>query len=397
MLDLLATLVDKNLVVFEEDDNGQGRYRLLETVRQYGRDRLLESGEGEALRRRHQDHFLRFAEEAAPRLREANSAVWFQKLETEHDNLRAALEWCLAPQNNLKNDAAAGLRFSEALRYFWDLGGFLREARRYLTNALARAASLGRTKERAIALRRCGVFAAHQGDYDAARLLFQEALTIWKEWNDAQGVAYALRSLAMVASSQRDYNRARTLLEESRTLLQESGERYELAESLHELGILAEYEGDYPQARSLYEPALGLFRELGNHHRVAWALHGLGFLALCEQDFTQARALLKDSLGMFCEGEVGWGKLRSLDRFANLAMAQGQVMRATHLLGAADTARAAIGYPQPLSEREEHDRILTAVHSALDGETFGVAWAEDQAMTQEQAIAYALDEELARD
>ena len=253
MLDLLTHLVDKNMVVYEEDEQGQGRYRLLETVRQYARDRLLESGQSETTRGRHQDHFLRLAEEAVPRLREAKNAAWFQRLETEHDNLRTALQWCLAQKNEEhneeQNDAAAGLRFCGVLDNFWISGGHLGEARRYLTDALARAVSLGPTKERAAALRRCGFFTLRQGDSDVALPLLQEALAMSKELGDMEGVAEALRSLAWVASSQHDYVRARTLLEESRALFQQSGDRRGFAASLHQLGILAEYEGDYPRAR----------------------------------------------------------------------------------------------------------------------------------------------------
>jgi len=393
VLDLLTHLVDKNLVVYEEDAHGQGRYRLMETVRQYARDRLVESGQSRTTRGRQHDYFLRVAEEAAPRLREAKSAVWFQSLETEHDNLRAALEWCLTQEDDEQNGAEVGLRFCEALDQFWESGGHLREAWHYLTDALARAVDLGSTKERAAALRRCGFFTGSQGDSDVALPLLQEALAMSKALGDGNGAAYALRSLAWVASHQRDYDRARTLLEEGRALYQRSGDRIGLAETLHQLGIVAEYEGDYPKARSLYEQVLGLLRELGNHHGVAWVLHGLGFVALCEQDFTCARSLLTESLALFCDRGDRQGKVRSLDRFANLAMAQGQAKRATRLLGAADAAREAVGAPQPPSEREEYNRIIAAARCALEEDAFAGAWAEGQAMLLEQAVAYAREDE----
>lgn len=120
--DFLTSLVDKSLVVYEEREGTGARYRLLETIRQYSRDRLLEPGENETTRERHRDYFLRFAEEAAPRLLQAKSAVWFQSMAIEYDNLRAALEWCLAQKNNQENDAAAGLRLCEAIDNFWFLG-----------------------------------------------------------------------------------------------------------------------------------------------------------------------------------------------------------------------------------------------------------------------------------
>jgi len=389
VLDFLTSLVDKSLVVYEEREDTGARYRLLETIRQYAHERLLESGEDGATRGRHRDYFLRLAEEAAPRLLQAKSAVWFQSLHTEHDNLRAALEWCLEPEDT-QRDGAAELRFCGAMDNLWFLGSHVREARHFLTSALARAAGLGRTAERAAALRRCGFFAGYQGDYDAARPLLQEALAIAKELGDAKGAGYALKDLAWVASHQRDYNRARPLLEESRALFQESGERYGLAQSLHEMGILAEYEGDYTGARSLYEQVLDLFRELGNYERVVWTIHGLGFLALCRKDLAQASSLLKESLTMFHDSEDRPGKVRSLDRLANLALAEGQAARAVRLLGAADAAREAIGAPQPPSEHEEFDRIIGAARSEMDESAFVEAWAEGQTMSLDQAVEYAL-------
>jgi non-specific serine/threonine protein kinase len=397
VLDLLSRLVDKSLVVYEEDAQGVGRFRFMETMRQYTRERMLESGESHTTRGRHQDYFQRLAEKTAPKLEDAKSAVWFQRLETEHDNLRTALEWCLSPKADEQSDAAAatGLRFCNALYPFWSSGFYLREARQYLADALARAASRGPTKERAAALRWCGYFAAQQGDYDEAQAHLQEMLALSKEMGYTEGVGYALGFLGHVAGRRRDFAHARALLEECRILLQQSGQRHGLAEALHELAILAEHEGDYSQARSLYEQSLVLFRELGYHHGVAAALHGLGFVALCEQDFARARALLKESLALFCDSEVRSGKVRSLERFAHLALAEGQAVRAVRLLGAADAARKAIGFPQPPSEREEHDRVLAAARSALEEGASGVAWAwaAGQAMTLEQAVTYALEAE----
>jgi tetratricopeptide (TPR) repeat protein len=156
---------------------------------------------------------------------------------------------------------------------------------------------------------------------------------------------------------------------------------------------LAEYEGDYPKARSLYEQSLDLFRELGDHGKVAWTLHGLGFVALCQQDFARARSLLTESLILFCDSEARWGKVRALERFANLAMAQGQATRAVRLLGAADAAREIAGSPLPPSEREEQDQIIAEARSTLEENAFNMAWAEGQAMSLEQAVEYALAEE----
>src|SRR5262249_3068189 len=133
-LDLLTTLVQKSLVVYEEDEQGRGRYGLLETVRQYAQDRLIESGEAETAQGRHLDFFLELAERAERELRRHEQVQWLDRLETEHDNFRAALEWCRAEGTG----GEAELRLAGALVWFWEQRSHLSEARQYLEAALSR-------------------------------------------------------------------------------------------------------------------------------------------------------------------------------------------------------------------------------------------------------------------
>ena len=269
--DLLVHLVDKNLVVYEEDENGQGRYRLLETVRQYARDQLMESGTREAGRTRHRDHFLALAEEAKPKLRGPEQALWLDRLESEHDNMRAALEWCL---DDDEEGAEPGLRLSGALGSFWETRGHLSEGRQRCAAALSRpdAAAQERTEARAEALRGAGVLAQIQGDYASAQALFEEGLAIFREWGDKAGIALSLANLGLVAYNQGDYSSARSLLEESLALQREIGNKVGIANLLTNLGIVAHNQGNYSAARSLYEESLALQREIGNKVGIALSL-----------------------------------------------------------------------------------------------------------------------------
>ena len=175
VLDLLTSLADKSLVVPEQED-AQTRYRLLETVRQYARDRLEESGGSAAVRVRHRDYYLALAEEADPKLKGAEQAEWLQRLEEEHENLRAGLEWSLAEAGT-----GGGLRLCGALQRFWWTRGHLSEGRQWCTRVLCKAGAEERTRERANVLNAAGVLAYYQGDYPAARALYEESLAIRRE------------------------------------------------------------------------------------------------------------------------------------------------------------------------------------------------------------------------
>ncbi len=189
VLDLLTSLADKNLVVSEQED-AQTRYRLLETVRQYARDRLEDSGGSAAVRVRHRDYYLALAEEAHPKLRGAEQAEWLRRLEEEHDNLRAGLEWSL-----VEAGSKGGLRLCAALQRFWGTRGHFTEGRRWCTRVLGKAGAEERTRERAKVLNGAGILAHFQGDYPAARAMSEESLAIGRELGDRTGIASSLSNL----------------------------------------------------------------------------------------------------------------------------------------------------------------------------------------------------------
>ena len=205
VLDLLTSLADKNLVVPEQED-AHTRCRLLETLRQYARDRLEDTGGSAAVRVRHRDYYLALAEEADPKLKGAEQAEWLKRLEEEHENLRAGLACSLA-----EAETGGGLRLCGALQRFWWTRGYLSEGRQWCMGVLCKAGAEERTRERANVLNAAGVLAKYQGDYPAARALHEESLAIRRELGDRLGIAASLNSLGAVAQDQGDYPATRAL------------------------------------------------------------------------------------------------------------------------------------------------------------------------------------------
>jgi tetratricopeptide (TPR) repeat protein len=401
---------------------------MLETIREYGGQKLRESGEEPLLRRRHRDWFLALAERAFPELWGNEQGAWLQRLETEHDNLRAALEW------SGEHDAEGALRLAGVLWRFWMVRGYLREGRERLDAALRAAegrAELRRSGARAGALTGVGGLAQHQGDHTEARSLFEESLAIGRDLGDKLGVALCLLHLGLLARDQGDYTAARTLHEESLTIYRDLGNVSGIAFSLMHLGIVAYEQSDYAAARSLYEDGLSLSRDGGNKWSTAMCVSGLGLVAYEQGDYGRARSLLEESLSVRRELGYTWGIAfslnhlglvacvqeeyararslfeesltiyrelgnkqgiaESLESLARLATQGKEWERAARLWGVAATLRDAIGAPHPLNRREEWERELGAARAELGEAAFAAAWAEGQSMSLEEAVRYALE------
>ena len=383
VLGLLADLVDKSLVLVDERELGP-RYRQLGTVRQYSQDLLLASGEALVVRRRHAEWFLRLAERAEPELLEAEQAVWFDRLEVEHDNLRTALEWCMEG-----GEVEAGVRLASALWRFWVVRGYSEEGRKRL-EAVLRKSSTAQPVLRAMVLHAAGSLAIGQSDYASASKFFEESLAIWEVLKDRKRFADTLRNLGLVATSQGDQSTARSLYEQSLALLRDLGHRGDIAVSLNNLGMVIYRQGDEAAARSLLEESLALLRELGNKQHIAMALTNLGLLAVSREEYAAARALYAE--GLVIRRDLGdrWGIAYSLEGFAGLAAAQGQMNWAVRLLGAAEALREAIHAPLPPVWRTVHDRTVATIRSEISEGEFVATLADGRAMKLEQAIAEAV-------
>ena len=341
LFNLLASLIEKSLVQFHlggPDD--PARYRMLETVRQYSREKLEESGAAQSTRDRHRDWYLTLAEEAEPHLTGPGVAEWNRRLEREHDNLRAALDDCAARAARGEWEAAlTGLRLAGALMRFWWMRGFQSDGREYLKRALAsrtmtpptNTLSVAMKKAIAVALNAAGVLAENSGDFAAARSSYEDSLAHFREVGDKRGIAAALGNLGNVALNQSDYPAARSLEEESLRLYREIGHRRGTANMLGNLGNIASDQGDTLTARTLYQESLGLFRELGDRRGTANMLNNLGNVARDKGEEAAAKPLYEESLRLFREMNDKDGIARILCNTGNVAYAQGDRITARQL------------------------------------------------------------------
>jgi tetratricopeptide (TPR) repeat protein len=427
VLDLLTHLADKSLLVVERLDGGEPRYRFLETVRQYGRDLLIESGEGDAARRRHRDWFLELAERAAPHLTGPDQAAWLDRLEAENDNLRAALDWCIEEDA----DAESGVRLSGALQWFWAIRGHFTEGRQWFAAALAKQRSTGPTPGFAMALHGAGNMAFRQDDYAAARVYYERALAVREQLGDRRGVAGSLGSLGNVAQYQGRYAEARSLFERSLAINREVGYRVWEAANLTCLGNVSRHLGDFEASRSfleqavslnreignrvgessslsgladlllqrgepaaakpLYEQALAIEREIGNVHDQGVSLASLAGVAQKQGDASRARSLCAESLVLLRRVGARIQIASGLERLASLAALAGRPDRAVRLWAAAHALRQTIEAPMNPFDRDALDGEVAAVRSSLDPASFQSAWRQGSEMTLDQAIEYGLE------
>ena len=386
VLDVLTSLADKSLALAEER-SGATRYRMLETVKQYMRDRLRASGDETHRQDRHLAYFLQLAEEAEPRLRGADQKAWLDRLETEHENLRAALAWSAAAGG----EAASGLRLAGAIWRFWLVRGYCGEGRDSLSVLLATAPGGQGAKARAKALNGAGALAWRQGDHLSAQALHEESLAISREQGDQWGIASSLNNLGIMARRKGDYPAAQALYAESLAIRRELGDQVGIASSLNNLGNVAEVQGDYPAAQALHAESLAIRRDLGDRWGIASSLDNLGGVADLQGDHRAAQALHAESLTIRRELGDRSGIAFSLEGLASGAFALAAPGRAARMWSAAERLRGEIGAPLPPDDRLSYERRVAATRAVMgDDAAFDRAWQEGRAMTLEQAIAYAL-------
>jgi predicted ATPase len=387
VLDGLAALVDQSLVRQEEGMDGAPRFTMLETIREYALERLDESGEVEALQRRHADYCLALAEQAEPALLGAEPGVWMERLEAEHDNLRAALRWALD-----RNRAETAMRLAGALWHFWGMHGYISEGRSWLEAALARGGALPLAL-RAKVLLGAGRLACTQDDYEQAFARLEESLALGRASGDRAGTALALHAMGWAALNQGNYARAQPLLERSLALFQDLGDTQNVAVCLASLGSMALFQGDYPRAKARSEEGLALCRTVGAHVSEVLCLTSLGGVALFQGDHVQAYTHF--AAGLALGQEMGRKEVMialCLLGLAAIVTPQGQAERAARLGGAAETLLARLGAPLPPAIQSRHALVVSAIRAQLGETAFAAAWTEGQTMPLKQAIADALSD-----
>jgi predicted ATPase/DNA-binding CsgD family transcriptional regulator len=387
-LDLLSHLVDKSLILVAEQ-GGEARYRLLETVRQYGWEKLSVSGEERQLRERHAGYYLALAEEAEPELKGEQQIAWLERLEREHDNLRAAMRWLLGRG---KSEKAA--RLGWALWLFWGIRGYFAEGRGSMAQALSADGGAAMTASaRARALYVEGTMANYQGDHRSAEPLTEESLRLFMELKDKLGTAYALSNAGFAANGQGQHQRAITLNEEAVDLFLKVDEKWGAAIELGFLAVAWRDQGDHGRAKRVAERGLALSREVGERQAITAALYTLATLAQAERDHERARDLFGEGLKLSAELGNEADVAHCLEGLASIAGAEGRIAHAARLWGAEEALleniEAAVYTYVP--DRSLHRSRVAAARAQLDEEAFEAAWAEGRTMPPEQAIEYALD------
>jgi predicted ATPase/DNA-binding XRE family transcriptional regulator len=387
VLDLLSDLVDKSLLRVQDDLDDNQRFGMLETIREYGLERLAEAGEDVETRHRHLAWCLDLAERAEPALLGAAQHRWHARLAIEHDNLRVALGWAIA-----RGDALSALRLGVAVYRFWGNHGHYEEGRRWLERALAIAPD-SPSAPRGHALIGLGVMLFFQGHYEQAAATWEESLALFQTLGDTRGVAYSYGNLGLVADAREDYPRAIASYEQALALFRELEDPTYIGFMLHNVGLIAYFQGEYARATALFEESLALARADGDETSIAMILGNLGLVAFGEGDVERALALQRAALANWTQVNNKPWLARAVEHFALIAAASGQARRAALLFGAGSGLRADFGGSQPPNDRALNERYVAQARADIGEKAFAAGWAAGAQMALDEAIAYALGQE----
>jgi predicted ATPase/DNA-binding CsgD family transcriptional regulator len=415
---LVAALTDKSLVLVAGTD-GEYRFRMLETIRQYGEQKLEDSGEGPRVRERHARYYLGVAERAHAGLEGREQERWLSLLEIEHDNLRAAMRGTLP-------DSA---RLAALMWPFWYRRGYYHEARVWLERAadavlrqpvaasdmaavLTGAGVLAflqcdyvvaaerLTKARAVyeeegdqvglatTLQRLGSIAREEARYADARRLHSESLAIWATIGDATGVAASQDYLGFTAWLSGDADRAADLCEKSVRAFRAAGLRQETAAALINQGVAVWMAGDAERGAALLEASLDIAMRLGYQEGIAWALNELAVI-IADDDPATAVDMLAESLETHASLGDRWRIASVVEAIAELAASDDQVVAAT-LIGGTSALRQALGAPLPPAERQAYDRCVQSLRDRLGAHAFRRAWQRGEQLEMEELVSGAL-------
>lgn len=421
MLDGMESMVDKSLVQQIEHAEGESRFVMLETIREYALEKLEASGEKALTKRGYAAYCLVLAEEEVTEPGGAKAAEWLQRLAVEHDNMRAAVEWLTETGH-----AEWGLRLGTALFRFWEMSEYFAEGRDTLGRLLKLPGALEPTKARERALFAAGALAGMQGDYasgdaligesldiarqlhdrqgvaiylnaraiialergdvEAARSLFEDSLVVWRELGDQRAVARSLSNLAKVLNLKGDFAGAGSLLEESLSIFRRLEDLTGAAWSMNYQGDVARDQGDPAAAATWYEQSLAAFRKLDDRWGIASTLADLGSLARERWNYSAAQSLYRESITVFRDLGHKRGIARLLECFAFSAAAQSEAERSLRLAGAAAALRLNIGSPLTPGEQAKLENVLDPLRQALSSAAGATAWLEGWTMPVEQAI-----------
>jgi non-specific serine/threonine protein kinase len=422
VIDLLGRLVDRSLLVAEEGD-GEARFRMLETIRDYAQERLAETGEAASRYGQHRDWFVGLVERARPAFFSGPvQPEWVVRLAADHDNLRAALRWA----HEDPDGADAELTMASGLWRFWEVRGDLEEGSAWLERALARLGGEVSIR-RASALTGAGILAAHRGDYaraaafheaslmlhrelgnplaiatacnnlasvaiersdlERARELYTEAIDLTRDGADQLGAAFTLINLADLTSRMGDMAEAERLFRESIDLFERLGDRFGVAHANTRLAQAARRRGDLDAARTSFQEALAIHRSAADRHGEARVLAHLADVTADGGDSAGAEALYHQSLGIRIEQGDRIGMATVIERLAGVS--EDRPARAAALLGGAAAIREAIGAPRSVVAESRVDQFLAGLHRAIGQAAVDAAVADGRRASLSQILARA--------
>jgi tetratricopeptide (TPR) repeat protein len=385
VLDLLSALVDDSLLRRMETTDGEVRFQMLETIREFAVERLDDEPDAAEIREHHARHFLSLAREAEDHLLGDNQKAWLDRFDREHDNIRSALRWATR-----SGEVEAGQEAAGAMWRFWHQRGHLSEGRKKLEHLLEVQGGDARTRARFKALIGAGGLAYWQNDYAATERFYSEALEIARQLDDQRAIAEALYNLSYTdrigGNEERGFAKLREVLEIARSI----GDRQLTADSLQLLGNHELREGDPQEGLAMVEEALDIYRELGNRFAAADALSGIGSAYRLVGDGDAACDAHRQALQIFVEVGNPTGIAMVLEEMAMVETMDGRHERALRLAGAASVVKEQIGggAPEELMKSEEG---LSPSRRNLDPATAEQAWTDGREMGTDKAIAYALD------
>lgn len=433
VIEKLDSLVSKSLLQQLEGDTDAPRFTMLETLREYAYEQLRDNSEFAILQERQASYFLQLAEQAAPQLMGSEQTKWLQRLDSNHSNLRAALNWSIETKNY-----DFSLRLAAALWRFWWMRGYLSEGRRWFDTILQKIEAPNQSQEtfshdflvrKADGYNFAGNFAHLQGDYDKALYLHHKSLKLQQELDNKAGIGAALNSLALVANYQAkydeaaayfeqnlaiqrelkdcraesvclgnlgvvkqyqgDYAEAVKLLEVSLHIKQELNDKQTIAVALNNLGLALLYQSEYERAGLLFEESLKICSEIGHKRNISYALNNLGLVALHLQNYQKAADFFQQSLQLKQEmndkESIAW----TLEGLAGVAGGQSQPELAARLYGAAEASRQKLGTPLPLPLQTFHFSLIAKAKAQLSAGAWEQAWNEGRSQSLDQVFDIA--------
>jgi predicted ATPase/class 3 adenylate cyclase len=387
VIDLLTTLVDKSLVSVEKARGKEPRYTFLESVWKYGREKLAEAGEFEALRTRHLEYYLKTAVEAAPNLLGPEQFAWLERLHPEFYNFRNALDTSV----EVPGLAQLGLSLAAALSRYWEIRSLLVEAREALASLISHPANAARTAPRAAALAVAGRIAWISDRIDEGILQTSEAYEIYRELGDDQGIGAMGIDLALFQFHFRKHAEAKALIRESEIIAGRLDDKRLLAGVRRAQAVGATVEERYEESLALHEASLSLYRELGDIWFCGIVQWGVGITATYLGDFEKARTNFQECLKASWDLGNRWALAYPLEAFAALAVAQRQFARGARLLGAAEALRSEFGISTETTDHPTLRRIVAAAAEELVKPEMVAARKEGRGLTAAEAMAFALE------